>query len=40
MDVKPNHIGNEVFQFDVGQTLKHEVKEVHIYFFKYIYSYI
>ena len=30
MDVKPNHVVNE-FQFDVCQTLKHEVKEVNIY---------
>ncbi|KOX76410.1 DNA topoisomerase 1 [Melipona quadrifasciata] len=27
MDVKPNHMVNEEFHFDVGQTLKHEVKE-------------
>ncbi|XP_076764089.1 DNA topoisomerase 1 isoform X1 [Xylocopa sonorina] len=27
MDIKPNHIGNEEFSYDVGQTIKHEVKE-------------
>ncbi|PBC31078.1 DNA topoisomerase I, mitochondrial isoform X1 [Apis cerana] len=27
MDIKSNHIGNEEFHYDIGQTIKHEVKE-------------
>lgn len=37
MDVKSNHIGNEEFHYDIGQTIKHEVKEVYIYIYIFIY---
>lgn len=37
MDVKSNHIGNEEFHYDIGQTIKHEVKEVYIYIYFYLY---